>query len=173
MYARAGFKDSVAIGFSSNATADNMVSFGVTENGGSTWTTRRSLEGIANIDMEGALTGVTGINGSELVVDKVNNNFFIGTIQDGGSFDKNSKNNAAIGLDIRVDQNGNNSVFGIEATGWGESVSVFGYNATADNFGSSFGAGARSEDGNGSAFGYNAEAWGGNGNVLLVIMRKL
>ena len=164
MYARAGFKDSVAIGFSSNATADNMVSFGVTENGGSTWTTRRSLEGIANIDMEGALTGVTGINGSELVVDKVNNNFFIGTIQDGYSFDKNSKNNAAIGLDIRVDQNGNNSVFGIEATGYGESVSVFGYNATADNFGSSFGAGARSEDGNGSAFGYNAEAWGGNGN---------
>ena len=55
MYARAGFKDSVAIGFSSNATADNMVSFGVTENGGSTWTTRRSLEGIANIDMEGTI----------------------------------------------------------------------------------------------------------------------
>ena len=119
---------------------------------------------LADMAVDGALTGVTGINGSELVVDKVNNNFFIGTIQDGGSFDKNSKNNAAIGLDIRVDQNGNNSVFGIEATGWGESVSVFGYNATADNFGSSFGAGARSEDGNGSAFGYNAEAWGGNGN---------
>ena len=119
---------------------------------------------LADTAVDGALTGVTGINGSELVVDKVNNNFFIGTIQDGGSFDKNSKNNAAIGLDIRVDQNGNNSVFGIEATGWGESVSVFGYNATADNFGSSFGAGARSEDGNGSAFGYNAEAWGGNGN---------
>ena len=119
---------------------------------------------LADMAVDGALTGVTGINGSELVVDKVNNNFFIGTIQDDGSFDKNSKNNAAIGLDIRVDQNGNNSVFGIEATGWGESVSVFGYNATADNFGSSFGAGARSEDGNGSAFGYNAEAWGGNGN---------
>ena len=119
---------------------------------------------LADTAVDGALTGVTGINGSELVVDKVNNNFFIGTIQDGDSFDKNSKNNAAIGLDIRVDQNGNNSVFGIEATGWGESVSVFGYNATADNFGSSFGAGARSEDGNGSAFGYNAEAWGGNGN---------
>ena len=119
---------------------------------------------LADMAVDGALTGVTGINGSELVVDKVNNNFFIGTIQDGGSFDKNFKNNAAIGLDIRVDQNGNNSVFGIEATGWGESVSVFGYNATADNFSSSFGAGARSEDGNGSAFGYNAEAWGGNGN---------
>ena len=119
---------------------------------------------LADMAIDGALTGVTGINGSELVVDKVNNNFFIGTIQDGGSFDKNFKNNAAIGLDIRVDQNGNNSVFGIEATGWGESVSVFGYNATADKFGSSFGAGARSEDGNGSVFGYNAEAWGGSGN---------
>ena len=119
---------------------------------------------LADMAVDGALTGVTGINGSELVVDKVNNNFFIGTTEYGGSFDKNSKNNAAIGLDIRVDQNGNNSVFGIEATGWGESVSVFGYNATADNFGSSFGAGARSEDGNGSAFGYNAEAYGGTGN---------
>lgn len=119
---------------------------------------------LADMAVDGALTGVTGINDAELVVDKVNNNFFIGTIQDGGSFDKSFKNNAAIGLGIRVDQNGNNSVFGIEATGWGESVSVFGYNAVADNFGSSFGAGARSEDGNGSAFGYNAEAWGGSGN---------
>ena len=90
MYARAGFKDSVAIGFSSNATADNMVSFGVTENGGSTWTTRRSLEGIANIDMEGTinlggtwtknasgiyesngkgkLTGLTSINDTEVFI---------------------------------------------------------------------------------------------------------
>lgn len=42
--------------------------------------------------VDGALTGVTGINGSELVVDKVNN-FFIGTIQDDGSFNKDSKNN--------------------------------------------------------------------------------
>ena len=91
MYARAGFKDSVAIGFSSKATADNMVSFGVTENGGSTWTTRRSLEGIANIDMEGTinlggtwtrnatsdayesngkgkLTGLTSINDTEVFI---------------------------------------------------------------------------------------------------------
>lgn len=59
---------------------------------------------LADMAVDGALTGVTGINGSELVVDKVNNNFFIGTIQDGGSFDKNFKNNAAIGLDIRVDK---------------------------------------------------------------------
>ena len=117
---------------------------------------------LADTAVDGALTGVTSINGSELVIDKVNNNFFIGTID--GGFDKNSKNNAAIGLGISVDSTGNNSVFGIEAIGWGESASVFGYNAVADDFSSSFGAGAKSEDCNGSAFGYNAEAWGGSGN---------
>ena len=164
MYARAGFKDSVAIGFSSKATADNMVSFGVTENGGSTWTTRRSLEGIANIDMEGALTGVTGINGSELVVDKVNNNFFIGTIQDGGSFDKSSKNNAAIGLDIHVDSNGNSSVFGAAAKSWGESASVFGAGAESGEYGSVFGTGAEASEQYGSAFGAGALA--GHSNTV-------
>ena len=164
MYARAGFKDSVAIGFSSKATADNMVSFGVTENGGSTWTTRRSLEGIANIDMEGALTGVTDINGAELVVDKVNNNFFIGTIQDGGSFDKSSKNNAAIGLDIYVDSNGNSSVFGAAAKSWGESASVFGAGAESGEYGSVFGAGAEASEQYGSAFGAGALA--GHSNTV-------
>ncbi len=156
MYARAGFKDSVAIGFSSNATADNMVSFGVTENGGSTWTTRRSLEGIANIGMEGALTGVTGINGSELVVDKVNNNFFIGTTEY-DDFDKKSKNRAVIGLGILADPYDNISVFGTSAEGRGESASAFGYDASADEFASVFGSGANAAS-NGSAFGYNAEA---------------
>ena len=156
MYARAGFKDSVAIGFSSNATADNMVSFGVTENGGSTWTTRRSLEGIANIDMEGALTGVTGINGSELVVDKVNNNFFIGTTEY-DDFDKKSKNRAVIGLGILADPYDNISVFGTSAEGRGESASAFGYDASADEFASVFGSGANAAS-NGNAFGYNAEA---------------
>ena len=156
MYARAGFKDSVAIGFSSNATADDIVSFGVTENGGSTWTTRRSLEGIANIDMEGALTGVTGINGSELVVDKVNNNFFIGTTEY-DDFDKKSKNRAVIGLGILADPYDNISVFGTSAEGRGESASAFGYDASADEFASVFGSGANAAS-NGSAFGYNAEA---------------
>ena len=164
MYARAGFKDSVAIGFSSNATADNMVSFGVTENGGSTWTTRRSLEGIANIDMAGALTGVTGINDAELVVDKVNNNFFIGTTEY-GAFDKNSKNRAVIGLGILADPYDNISVFGTSAEGRGESASAFGYDARADDFASVFGSGANAAS-NGSAFGYNAEATEQSGSAF-------
>ena len=160
MYARAGFKDSVAIGFSSNATADNMVSFGVTENGGSTWTTRRSLEGIANIDMEGALTGVTGINGSELVVDKVNNNFFIGTTEY-DDFDKKSKNRAVIGLGILADPYDNISVFGTSAEGRGESASAFGYNAEAvEQYTSAFGSGAVAGDNHTIAVGYSAKSAG-------------
>lgn len=55
---------------------------------------------LADMAVDGALTGVTGINGSELVVDKVNNNFFIGTTEYGG-FDKKSKNRAVIGWYIR------------------------------------------------------------------------
>ena len=98
MYARAGFKDSVAIGFSSNATADNMVSFGVTENGGSTWTTRRSLEGIANINMHGALTGVTGINNVTFILDEENSRVGIGNVD----LPEDAYNGIAIGANTTV-----------------------------------------------------------------------
>ena len=113
---------------------------------------------LADTAVDGALTGVTGINGSELVVDKVNNNFFIGTIEDGGSFDKSSKNNAAIGLDIYVDSNGNSSVFGAAAKSWGESASVFGAGAESGEYGSAFGAGALAGHSNTVAFGYSAKS---------------
>ena len=111
---------------------------------------------LADTAVDGALTGVTGINGAELVVDKVNNNFFIGTTEY-GDFDKNSKNIAAIGFGIYVDSSDNISVFGTSADGHGESASAFGYNATADEYASVFGSGANAAS-NGSAFGYNAEA---------------
>mgnify|MGYP001710438143 CR=1 FL=1 len=119
---------------------------------------------LADMAVDGALTGVTGINGSELVVDKVNNNFFIGTIQDGGSFDKSSKNNAAIGLDIHVDSNGNSSVFGAAAKSWGESASVFGAGAESGEYGSVFGTGAEASEQYGSAFGAGALA--GHSNTV-------
>ena len=99
MYARAGFKDSVAIGYSSNATADNMVSFGITENGGSTWTTRRSLEGIANIDMHGGLTGVTGINDGDFILDVENSRVGIGS---GIDLSEDAYNGIAIGANNTV-----------------------------------------------------------------------
>ena len=111
---------------------------------------------LADTAVDGALTGVTGINGSELVVDKVNNNFFIGTTEY-DDFDKKSKNRAVIGLGILADPYDNISVFGTSAEGRGESASAFGYDASADEFASVFGSGANAAS-NGSAFGYNAEA---------------
>ena len=119
---------------------------------------------LADMAVDGALTGVTGINGSELVVDKVNNNFFIGTTEYGG-FDKKSKNRAVIGLGIYVDPSDNISVFGTSAEGYGESASAFGYNATANEFASVFGSGANAAS-NGSAFGYNAEATEQSGSAF-------
>ena len=119
---------------------------------------------LSDTAVDGSLTGVTGINGSELVVDKVNNNFFIGTTEY-GDFDKNSKNKAAIGFGIYVDSSDNISVFGTSADGHGESASAFGYNATADEFSSVFGSGANAAS-NGSAFGYNAEATEQYGSVF-------
>ena len=114
---------------------------------------------LADMAVDGALTGVTGINGSELVVDKVNNNFFIGTTEYGG-FDKKSKNRAVIGLGIYVDPSDNISVFGTSAEGHGESASAFGYNASADEFSSVFGSGAVAGDNHTIAFGYSAKSAG-------------
>ena len=111
---------------------------------------------LADTAVDGALTGVTSINGAELVVDKVNNNFFIGTTEY-GDFDKNSKNFAAIGFGIDVDPYDNISVFGTSAEGHGESASAFGYDARADQYASAFGSGANAVE-NGIAFGYNAAA---------------
>ena len=115
---------------------------------------------LADMAVDGALTGVTGINGSELVVDKVNNNFFIGTTEYGG-FDKKSKNRAVIGLGIYVDPSDNISVFGTSAEGHGESASAFGYNAEAvEQYASAFGSGAVAGDNHTIAFGYSAKSAG-------------
>ena len=182
MYARAGFKDSVAIGFSSNATADNMVSFGVTENGGSTWTTRRSLEGIANIDMAGALTGVTSINGNVLVPmneDVTNKSLAIGT---GAAFTSRyssetiCKNAIVIGNGTSVAGDGAlaigyyanqregsfaGGIGSIAINGWvsdgNYSVAINGFVAEADNV-VAIGYRASSDSNNGVAIGSNAYA---------------
>ena len=119
---------------------------------------------LADMAVDGALTGVTGINDAELVVDKVNNNFFIGTTEY-GDFDKKSKNRAVIGLGILADPYDNISVFGTSAEGRGESASAFGYDARADDFASVFGSGANAAS-NGSAFGYNAEATEQSGSAF-------
>ncbi len=68
--------NSTALGYNASTSAENQVSFGHWD--GSTWTDRRSLAGIKDINMEGALTGVTTINGANFTVDTTNFNMAIG-----------------------------------------------------------------------------------------------
>ena len=143
MYARAGFKDSVAIGFSSNATADNMVSFGVTENGGSTWTTRRSLEGIANIDMAGNISLGGGLDW----YNDDNGKTHWKSNGKGELTGVSSINGVIFHMDVNDD----------------EFVTAIGVDSDARAYGTAFGWSARAEGAYGTAVGYATEVaddWG-------------
>ena len=181
MYARAGFKDSVAIGFSSNAMADNMVSFGVTENGGSTWTTRRSLEGIANIDMEGTinlggtwtknasgiyesngkgeLTGITKINGIDFQYIEDSPSLAIGTYLSG-----DYSYSLAIGGGADAAAN-NATAVGFSTSAYGENSTAIGNSSTVyEKSGTAIGASAYVQNGHtGSvAIGYDSATTAAN-----------
>ena len=156
MYARAGFKDSVAIGFSSKATADNMVSFGVTENGGSTWTTRRSLEGIANIDMHGGLTGVTGINNGDFILDVENSRVGIGS---GIDLSEDANNGIAIGMNVTV-------TAGVDGIAIGGASSALATNSIA------IGGGAVARAAEGISLGEDAEVGEGHTNSVAIGYRS-
>ena len=156
MYARAGFKDSVAIGFNSNATADNMVSFGVTENGGSTWTTRRSLEGIANIDMHGGLTGVTGINNGDFILDVENSRVGIGS---GIDLSEDANNGIAIGMNVTV-------TAGVDGIAIGGASSALATNSIA------IGGGAVARAAEGISLGEDAEVGEGHTNSVAIGYRS-
>ena len=67
-YAKVGEEHtgSVAIGSRSTTTAANQVSFGQWSSTKNEWTNRRSLAGISDIEMNGALTGVTTVNGATI-----------------------------------------------------------------------------------------------------------
>ena len=56
-------KNSVAIGYEATTGKANQVSFGTTNDNGITWTARRSLGGVSDIEMAGELSGVTALNG--------------------------------------------------------------------------------------------------------------
>ena len=181
MYARAGFKDSVAIGFSSKATADNMVSFGVTENEGSTWTTRRSLEGIANIDMEGTinlggtwtknasgiyesngkgeLTGITKINGIDFQYIEDSPSLAIGTYLSG-----DYSYSLAIGGGADAAAN-NATAVGFSTSAYGENSTAIGNSSTVyEKSGTAIGASAYVQNGHtGSvAIGYDSATTAAN-----------
>lgn len=83
-------ENSIAIGYRSTTNADNQVSFGTM---GDT-STYRDLAGIKNIDMAGALTGVTAING--ITIDSSRNIANAGTYN-GATITSTSFNGMSIG----------------------------------------------------------------------------
>ena len=186
MYARAGFKDSVAIGFSSKATADNMVSFGVTENGGSTWTTRRSLEGIANIDMEGTinlggtwtrnatsdeyesngkgkLTGLTSINDTEVFIGNDGDALVVNI---GAYLGPNAMGTISLGEGNYVD--GSYAIsLGYNVTTEGSySVSIGAVSSATKDHSTALGGDAYAEGVGSTAIGYYSRIEGENGTAL-------
>ena len=187
-YVQKGHTGSVAIGYDSATTAANQVAFGtgtVTTDDGPeviTWTNRRSLAGISDIDMEGALTGVTSINGNVLVPmneDVTNKSLAIGT---GAAFTSRyssetiCKNAIVIGNGTSVAGDGAlaigyyanqregsfaGGIGSIAINGWvsdgNYSVAINGFVAEADNV-VAIGYRASSDSNNGVAIGSNAYA---------------
>ncbi|MCD7883978.1 MAG: hypothetical protein LUI87_09825, partial [Lachnospiraceae bacterium] len=76
--------NSTALGYNASTSAEEQVSFGHWDSTTSTWTTTRSLAGIQDIDMEGALTGVTTINGANFTVG--NNSIAVGSYTTAGDY---------------------------------------------------------------------------------------
>lgn len=124
--------NSIAIGYRSTTNADNQVSFGTM---GDT-STYRSLAGIKNIDMNGALTGVTTINTANFQV--VTGSLAIGQSSETVNASKYSlaigntalviggESNIAVGHSAKVDGGNLNIVVGSDAkvTGGGNNVVV-------------------------------------------------
>ena len=168
------FKNSIAIGASSNTTAENQVSFGTgvinTINGNEvvTWTDRRSLAGISDIEMAGALTGVTSINGSVLAAmneDVTNKSLAIGAgavfMDPDSSVTTISKNAIAIGNGTKVLGDGSLAIgyyayqrVGAFAGGI-ESIAINGWVSLEANYNIAIGGSVVDAD-NVVAIGYNA-----------------
>ncbi|WP_455654397.1 beta strand repeat-containing protein, partial [Phascolarctobacterium sp.] len=157
-HAQATHEDSVAIGFWSTTTDTKQVSFGIgnvnADDGAVTWTKRRSLAGISAIDMEGALTGVTTINGANFTVDTANNSMAIGV---GAVFSIDD-------LDFVTERS---TVVGANAKAYDNDITLFGYDTYADYPGGvAFGSGALAESADAIAIGYQATA-SGTGSVAI------
>ncbi|MDO5381012.1 MAG: hypothetical protein Q4E98_09115, partial [Acidaminococcaceae bacterium] len=152
--------NSTALGYNTSTSAENQVSFGHWD--GSTWTDRRSLAGIKDINMEGALTGVTTINGANFTVDTTNFNMAIGQgattilMEDSGS--TKFIRSLAIGYNATV--GGMNSIaIGPDALSSKIASVAIGNSAKVEvGGGTAIGSGAKVTATNGVALGLNAKA---------------
>ena len=164
---------SVAIGIESATDAANQVAFGKMTD----ITTFRSLAGIKDIAMTGALTGVTSLNGadlnvgSKLAADENNNHGYMSiafgagatyskesVIGGGTIFTDRAEFATAFGTKATATAN-YRSVFGAKATATGDYSSVFGYAATASgNASIALGKGANATEQSSIALGDGAKA---------------
>ena len=177
--------NSVAIGFGSGTTADNQVSFGQWNPMKNDWFARRSLAGIANIDMAGTislggtwteyqwgrfktndmgeLTGITKIDGAGLWIDTEKNSMLFGQsgLSDGSFY--SGEGSAAFGAYAEAKDYGSAFGYGADAD---ENGSAFGASSGAGKNGSAFGNGSRAGE-NGIAIGYEAESSNASNAIVL------
>ena len=151
--------NSIAMGSNSTTTAEKQVSFGTYDSTLTTddkWSLRRSLAGISDVEMKGALTGVTTINGASFTTGGRHNY----TDDNDGSY--SVETSIAIGDRAKLKVDANNNIVA-NATAIGSYASA-ARNATAvgqgadANFTNSIAVGASSNvlASNGVSVGYMA-----------------
>ncbi|WP_455656362.1 YadA-like family protein [Phascolarctobacterium sp.] len=161
--AKGSHKNSVAIGANSTTTAVDQVSFGKWDSTTSTWTTTRSLAGIKDIAMAGALTGVTTINGANFTVDKTNSNIAIGVLAKIVS----GEQGVALGHEASVEGTGGVAV-GSGAKTYDESGTALGFWAEAFRKDSiAIGSGAQGAGENSVAIGSNSKTIAADNSVAI------
>ena len=114
----------VAIGYMSTTTAANQVSFGSYNPAYRKWDILRSLVGIQDIEMAGALSGVTTINGANFTVEETTESIAIGINAQGG--------NHSVGVGSQSQSTGEQSIaVGTASWATGDSAIAIGSNAGA------------------------------------------
>ena len=114
----------VAIGYGSTTTAANQVSFGSYNPAYKKWDILRSLVGIQDIEMAGALSGVTTINGANFTVEETTESIAIGINAQGG--------NHSVGVGSQSQSTGEQSIaVGTASWATGDSAIAIGSNAGA------------------------------------------
>ena len=114
----------VAIGYMSTTTAANQVSFGQYDRAYQRWDILRSLVGIKDIEMAGALSGVTTINGANFTVEETTESIAIGINAQGG--------NHSVGVGSQSQSTGEQSIaVGTASWATGDSAIAIGSNAGA------------------------------------------
>ena len=160
--------NSTALGYNASTSAEEQVSFGHWDSTTSTWTTTRSLAGIKNIEMAGALTGVTTINGANFTVDETNGNIAIGILAKIESSNPSSETIHVVALGERAAVTGLGGVaVGFEAHAYAEEATALGYCAEAySKYSIAIGSGAQAREENNIVIGTNSDSIGADSVVI-------